>query len=111
MLFDTNEPFHMSPLDHHQTQADFAPLLDWVTDARQPLMNEHLRNIDANETTVQPTTIQAHIEEIYTPGDRLPSRRPGSRKAAHRRQAPRPGGFLCTVEGCDKAFDRQCELK
>jgi hypothetical protein len=98
-------------LDHNQTQADFTPLVDWVTGTRQPLDNEHLRNIDANETTVLPTTIQAHIEDTYTPGDRLTTRRPGSRKAAHKRQAPRPGGFPCSVDGCDKTFDRQCELK
>jgi hypothetical protein len=108
---ELSEPLHMPLPDHHQTPADIAHLVDWLTDTRQPLLPEHLRNIDANGTSVQPTTIQAHIEETYNAGDRLPTRRPGSRRAALRRQAPRPGGFSCNVEGCDKAFDRQCELK
>ncbi|KAF1940453.1 hypothetical protein EJ02DRAFT_406615 [Clathrospora elynae] len=111
MLYNESELFHMPVFGHQQTQDDLAPIYEYVKEAeRRPLNNEHLRCMDADETTVQPTTVQAHIEDTYTPGDRLETRRPGSRKAAHRRQAPRAGGFPCDVEGCDRAFDRQCEL-
>ncbi|KAJ4362941.1 hypothetical protein N0V83_010058 [Neocucurbitaria cava] len=109
------EPFHTPLLESTQIAEDFAPLaplLAYVTaEDRQPLRNEYLQYINENETTIQPATVQAHLEDIYTPGDRLPSRRPASRKAPHRRQAPRPGGYPCQVEGCEKIFDRACELK
>lgn len=114
MLYNDPEPkaFHANLADFSQTDADLAPIFAYVTEEdRQPLINEHIRYINANETTIQPATVQAHIEDIYTPGDRLQSRPPTSRKAPHRRQAPRPGGYPCHVEGCDRVFDRACELK
>lgn len=112
MLYNEPAHFHAPLQDFNQTAADLAPIFAYVTEQpRQPLINEHIRFIDANGTTVQPATVQAHIEDIYTPGDRLPSRRPGSRKAPHKRQAPRPGGYPCSVEGCERTFDRACELK
>lgn len=87
------------------TAADLAPIYAYVTESRrQPLDKEHVWCINANETTIQPSTVQAHIEDTYTPGDR-------SRRAPHRRQAPRVGGFPCKVDGCGKAFNRACELK
>ncbi|RMZ73357.1 Glis family zinc finger 1 [Pyrenophora seminiperda CCB06] len=88
-----------------------APVYEYVHGSYgQPLNDEHIQSMDANETTVQPTTIQTHIEETYTVGDRLPARRPRSRKAAQRRQAPRDGGFSCNADDCDKVFNRQCDL-
>ncbi|KAF1830233.1 hypothetical protein BDW02DRAFT_110661 [Decorospora gaudefroyi] len=101
-------PMSLPDRDQHQTEADLAPIYDWVQ--RQPLNNEHVRRIDANETRVQPNTIQAHLEDIYIPGDRLPIQQPASRKSTQRRQAPRPGGFTCNMRNCDKTFNRQCEL-
>jgi hypothetical protein len=38
-------------------------------------------NLVYAESLIQPTTVQAHIEDIYTPGPRLPMRRPGLKKA------------------------------
>ena len=98
---------------HYQTAADLAPILAYVTDApSQTLIDENMDYINANETTVRTTTVQAHIEDTYTPGDRLQHARPsGSRRPAHRRQAPRLGGYSCSAEGCDRIFDRACELK
>jgi hypothetical protein len=74
-------------------------------------MNNNVLYINANETTIQPATVQAHIEDIYTPGDRLDDARLSSRKAPHRRQAPRARGYPCILDGCGKTFDRACELK
>ncbi|KAH4958747.1 hypothetical protein HBI78_174470 [Parastagonospora nodorum] len=95
--------------DVHQIDTDYTALIDYVARVRtQSLMNENVQYINANETTIQPATVQAHIEDIYTPGDRLD--KTSSRKAPHRRQAPRPGGYSCRHEGCMKTFDRACEL-
>ncbi|KAH7382392.1 hypothetical protein DE146DRAFT_226199 [Phaeosphaeria sp. MPI-PUGE-AT-0046c] len=95
--------------DVHQTADDLAPVLAYVTEARrQLLMNENLRYVNANETTIQPATVQAHIEDTYTPGDRLG--KSSTRKAPHRRQAPRFHGYPCRFEGCERTFDRACEL-
>jgi hypothetical protein len=96
--------------DVYQAATDFTALFEYVAETRtQFLMNENVQCINANETTIQPATVQAHIEDIYTPGDRLG--KTCSRKAPHRRQAPRSGGFPCNHEGCEKTFDRACELK
>ncbi|KAG9192586.1 hypothetical protein G6011_11320 [Alternaria panax] len=104
--------FYMPPLDFEQTPSDLAPVYEYLNAGHgQPLINDHMRTMDVNETTVQPATVQAHIEDIYTPGDRLSARRSRNRKAVQKRQAPRPGGFLCSTDGCDRAFDRQCDLK
>ncbi|KAF2180662.1 hypothetical protein K469DRAFT_277114 [Zopfia rhizophila CBS 207.26] len=73
----------------------------------QPLRDDYVRQLNENATTIQPSTIQIHIEGTYTPGDRIsppPSRR------AQRREAPRPGGYPCQYNGCRKAFDRRCDL-
>jgi hypothetical protein len=98
------QPFH-APL----SAADLAPIFAYVTEAnqQQPLMNDNVQYMNSNETTVQPATVLAHLEDIYTPGDRL-----GSGKArTHRRQAPRTAGYPCMHDGCGKTFDRACELK
>jgi hypothetical protein len=104
------QAFCPPPPDVHQTSTDLTPLLAYVVESRtQSLMNENVRYINANETTIQPATVQAHIEDIYTPGDRIG--KPSCKKAPHRRQAPRSGGYPCTYDGCEKTFDRACELK
>jgi len=93
--------------DAVQTSRDFAPLLEYIRP--QQLLGENLDYINENETTVQPATVQAHVEDTYTPGDRLAKKR--SRRVAHRRQAPCVNGFPCDHGGCDRVFDRACELK
>jgi hypothetical protein len=82
----------------------------------QPLADDVVRRLGDNGTTVQPSTVQIHVESTYNPGDRLQpfSRAPspaGSRRPPHRRQAPRKDGFPCPVDGCGETFDRSCELK
>jgi len=98
----------MPPLGFDRTQPDLAPIYDFVNGG-QSLLREHVRVMDANETTVQPATVQAHVEDTYNPGDRLATRR--NRKGSNKRQAPRPGGFHCDEDGCSKTFDRRCDLK
>ena len=115
-LYSEPQPFQPPLLDRHHTDADLGPLLAFVTEAvieaqRQPLINENVRYINANETTVQPDTVQAHIEDTYNPGDRLQDGRPGSRKAASKRQTPRVNGYPCNADGCERTFDRACELQ
>ncbi|RYO25207.1 hypothetical protein AA0121_g1360 [Alternaria tenuissima] len=108
-----NDPglFNMPSLDFEQTPADLAPVYEYVNAGHgQPLINDYMQIMDGNETTVQPATVQAHVEDIYTPGDRLSARRSRNRKPVQKRQAPRPGGFPCSTEGCDRTFDRQCDL-
>ena len=101
MLEYEPQPFH-APL----TAADLAPIFAYVNEVdTQPLMNNNVQHLNTNETTVQNATVQAHIEDIYTPGDRT-----GSRKA-QRRQAPRAAGYPCRHDGCGKTFNRACELK
>lgn len=112
MLYNDPVPLTMALPDLHQTEPDLAPIAAYNNEAdRQPLIDEHIYYINANETTVQPATVQAHVEDIYTPGDRLEQRKPsGSRKATHKRQAPRRGGYPCNIDGCERTFDRACEL-
>jgi hypothetical protein len=108
MLYDESRTFHPPVPDVRQTAADLAPILAYVTEAhRQQLVNENVRSINYNETTIQPTTIHAHIQDIYTPGDRLVK----PKRTQHKRQAPRAHGYPCVREGCAKTFDRACELK
>jgi hypothetical protein len=113
-----NEPQYLTPpiSDVHQTAADLAPIYAYITEARhQPLVNDNVRSINANETTIQPETVQAHIEDIYTPGDRAKGKRVRSRSssdgARQTRQAPRTRGYPCVVDGCEQTFNRACELK
>ncbi|KAF1913425.1 hypothetical protein BDU57DRAFT_356113 [Ampelomyces quisqualis] len=104
-----NEPQAFQPpiADVRQTAPDLAPIYAYLREHQMPqLMNENVRNINANETTIQPQTVQAHIEDTYTPGDRLSK----PRKTSHRRQAARSRGYPCSYEGCEKTYDRACEL-
>jgi hypothetical protein len=110
MLWNEPQVFHPPLPDVHQTAAHLAPIFAYITEGRrQPLMDENIRYVNTNETAIQSTTVQAHIEDIYTPGDRLA--KISSRKASHRRQAPRHRGYPCRFEECEKTFDRACELK
>ncbi|KAF2469637.1 uncharacterized protein BDR25DRAFT_46673 [Lindgomyces ingoldianus] len=109
-------------LDHPEWPRDYLPVLPasspelepqlpYYTSAdRQTLKDEVVRQLEENATNVQEGTVQAHIEDIYTPGDRTTTTA-GSQRATHRRQAPRPGGFPCSYPGCGKPFNRQCDLK
>lgn len=110
MLYNEPQVFCPPVQDVHQAVEDLGPVLAYLTEARrQPLMNENLRYVNANETTIQRATVQAHVEDTYTPGDRLG--KSSLRKAPHRRQAPRVHGYPCRFQGCERTFDRACELK
>lgn len=87
-------------------------VIDYVTDPGEHLVDDFVRRMNHNETTVQPATVQAHIDDTYLPGDRqIPHSPVESQYLPHRRHAPRKNGFACTAEGCNKVFDRNCELK
>lgn len=112
MLYREPEPLQMPLLGPSQTEADYEPLLAYVNHAqRQLLINDNVRCINGNETSVQPATVLEHVKDTYTPGDRLQKRRLASRKPAAKRQAPRWRGFPCFALDCEKTFDRACELK
>jgi hypothetical protein len=116
MLYNESQYFPPPIPDIHQTAADLAPIYAYITEAHgQPLVNDNVRHINANETTIQPETVQAYIEDIYTPGDRVKGRRVRSRSrsdgARPTRQAPRTRGYPCIVAGCEETFNRACELK
>jgi len=98
-----NEPQHfVTPLpDVNQATTDLAPLVAYVNE-QPPLMNEHVRMMDCNQVTVNPATVQAHVLDIYLPGDR--------KNASQKRQAPRRDGYPCSYHGCRRTFDRACEL-
>lgn len=104
-------PTNMPPPDTHETEVNLTPVWNYVTGDPRPVSNEYIQRIDANETTVQPITVQAYINGIYTPGDRSSSRQTKSRKRSSRRQPPREGGFICNEPECTGVFDRQCDLK
>ncbi|KAH8701405.1 hypothetical protein GQ44DRAFT_631816 [Phaeosphaeriaceae sp. PMI808] len=102
--------FHADSRSPSEAEA-LKPVFTYVNRShRESLRNENIHYINANETTVQPETVQAHIDDTYTPGDRLDETNAGSRTASHRRHAPRPRGFPCPIEGCEKAFDRACDV-
>ncbi|KAF2684451.1 hypothetical protein K458DRAFT_31981 [Lentithecium fluviatile CBS 122367] len=121
----TNPPLHapitpITPatlLDHPDWPQDWpfdepepTPAVPFFTDAdRQPLLDANVRRLNDDATTIQPSTVQIHVEGTYNPGDRL---RAVSRRSPHKRQAPRPGGgFPCPFDGCGKSYDRSCDLK
>jgi hypothetical protein len=71
------------------------------------IVNDTFQSINVDATTLQTSTIQAYVDGTYLPGYRQqasPARPHGTR------HVPCKGGFVCTVEGCNKAFDRKCEL-
>ncbi|KAL6711757.1 hypothetical protein ACN47E_002800 [Coniothyrium glycines] len=96
-----------------EVETDLGPVIQYLAGNQQqpqqqpPLVVRNVRAINENGTTVQHATVQAHVEDTYTPGDRTV--RP--RRSPQRRQAPRPnGGFVCDADGCGKSFIRACEL-
>ncbi|OAG01949.1 uncharacterized protein CC84DRAFT_975729 [Paraphaeosphaeria sporulosa] len=104
-----NDPYAVSaPITDHMP-VDMPFSYPYAEEARQPLVNEIVRRLENDATTVNPNTVLKHVEDTYTPGDRTAettSRRPG-----HKRQQPRPCGFPCVYEGCGRTFDRSCDLK
>ncbi|KAF2621393.1 hypothetical protein BU25DRAFT_354496 [Macroventuria anomochaeta] len=103
----TYDPFH----DDYAVTVDLIEVLHYVNDSSQLLIDDTVQLMNENGTTVQLDTVQAHVDDTYLPGYRQPSTSPAeSQCVPHRRQAPRKNGFICTVEGCNKTFDRNCEL-
>ncbi|EUC42950.1 hypothetical protein COCMIDRAFT_39063 [Bipolaris oryzae ATCC 44560] len=105
-----HDPMNIPPPDTHETEVNLTPVCDYVTGGPRPVSNEYIQRINANETTVQPGTVQAHVDDTYTPGDRLLSRQARSRRRSGRRQPPREGGFVCNEPECTQVFNRQCDL-
>ncbi|KAF2636743.1 hypothetical protein P280DRAFT_139877 [Massarina eburnea CBS 473.64] len=94
---DDSESEFQPPIQYFAHDADTQSLNDWNIEQ----LNDQL---DENATTVQPRTIQHHIDGTYTPGDRL-------QPPARSRQASRPGGFGCSFRGCAKRYNRACDVK
>ncbi|KAI8938361.1 hypothetical protein NX059_004256 [Plenodomus lindquistii] len=110
-------PLHVAPPSHapqhepYEAATHLAPVRDFVYGQQHPpLMDQNINHINTNETKVDATTVLEHVKDTYTPGDRLGSSRPRPKKSPQRRQAPRPGGFPCEVDTCDKTFDRACDF-
>ena len=87
---------------------DLSDVVDYLNNSNPHLVDDTVQGINADATMLQTSTIQAYVDGTYLPGCRQqasPARPHGTR------HVPRRGGFTCTVEGCNKAFDRNCELK
>lgn len=105
----SNDPYAVSAPLTESVPVDMPFSYPYAEESRQSLVNENVRRLEENATTVNPNTVQRFVEDTYTPGDRLAettSRRPG-----HKRQPPRPRGFPCVYEGCGRIFDRSCDRK
>ncbi|KAF2732987.1 hypothetical protein EJ04DRAFT_513533 [Polyplosphaeria fusca] len=74
---------------------------------RLPLQDKVLRQWNENATTVRPDTVQQHVADTYLPGDRLAHL---AVRRQQRRHPPKEAGFVCSVSGCGKTYNRQCEL-
>ena len=85
----------------------YEPPLRHQTASEPSIVQEHVEDT----YTLGDRLLQAHIEGTYTPGDRAPATESRRTPKTRRRQAPRLGGFPCTIEGCEKAFNRSCDLK
>ena len=104
--------FYDPPLNNEYTgQVDLTEVLNFVNESGELLVDNAFQHINENATTVRPGTVQAHVDDIYLPGCRQPTSPAEPQCGPQRRQAPRKNGFACAVEGCNKAFDRNCELK
>lgn len=108
----SNESSFYDPTAHADNAAitDLSGVLEYVNGLSQPLMGDAVQSINVNATTVQPGTIGAYVDETYVPGFRQLPMSP-TPSSCSRRHAPRKDGFACTVDGCNKTFDRYCELK
>lgn len=103
-----NPPFSN---DYTGDQVDLTEVVNFVTGSPQFPVDNTFHRINDNATTVQPVTVRAHIDDTYLPGCRQPTSPGEWQCGSQRRQAPRKNGFACDFEGCNKAFNRNCELK
>ncbi|KAH6611885.1 hypothetical protein C7974DRAFT_86369 [Boeremia exigua] len=110
--------FYDPPLypDNDSTM-DLSGVLDYVNGSAPLLIDDAVESINMNATMVQSDTVGAHVDDTYVPGYRQttssPTLSPGvspGTSPGHRRYAPRKDGFACAVEGCNKMFNRNCEL-
>jgi hypothetical protein len=86
---------------------DLSDVIDYVNNSSPHLVvDDTVQSLNADATTLQTNTIQAYVDGTYLPGYRQPAS-----PARSTRHVPRKGGFVCSMEGCNKAFDRNCELK
>ncbi|KAJ4349138.1 hypothetical protein N0V95_004833 [Ascochyta clinopodiicola] len=99
------------PTNESTSDVDLSEVQIYVAGSNHLLVDNAVQRFNENGTTVQPVTIEAHVDDTYVPGYRQLSTSPGSQSIQHKRQPPRKNGFVCTVESCHKAFDRNCELK
>lgn len=67
-----------------------------------------LQQLEEDATKIQDSTISVWNEGTYHVGDRTS---PGNETEEPRRQAARKNGFPCLSPGCEKVFDRKCDLK
>ncbi|KAF3042567.1 hypothetical protein E8E11_008098 [Didymella keratinophila] len=102
--------YELPTTNGYTSQVDLTEVMNFVNDSPQFPVDDSFNYINANATTVQPVTVQAHVDDTYLPGCRRPASPAESQCGPQRRQAPRKNGFACSVEGCNKAFDRNCEL-
>lgn len=89
---------------------DLTDVLGWVNDSHQHPLVGPIQRLNEEATTVQTNTVIAHVKDTYLPGYRGQIS-PPTQPHSTRRHAPRKDGFACPVEGCNKAYDRNCELK
>ncbi|KAF2999812.1 hypothetical protein E8E13_006587 [Curvularia kusanoi] len=87
---------------------DLSDVQDFLNNSGDHLVDENTHTMNVDVTTIQTNAIRAHVDDTYLPGYRQQAS--PSQPHCARRHAPRKGGFACTVEGCNKAFDRNCEL-
>ncbi|KAF2113325.1 hypothetical protein BDV96DRAFT_121466 [Lophiotrema nucula] len=85
------------------------PYQTFETD-RQPLIDQTLQQLEDTATKVRADTVQSHVLDTYTPGDRIIAQAAASRRLAQRRLPPSIGGFLCEHSRCGKRFNRACDL-
>lgn len=93
------------------------PALYGVTgDNGLPLNHGNIGAIDADETRLQTSTVEAHVGDTYNTGDHIhaPGNRihtPGDRRRRLRIRKPRcEDAYPCDEPGCGRVFDRQCDL-
>ncbi|PSN68773.1 hypothetical protein BS50DRAFT_632646 [Corynespora cassiicola Philippines] len=64
----------------------------------EQLSDTRLKKLNEEATVVGTGTVQAHLEDTYTPGDNF-----------RRRMQARENGFACSVGGCGQRFNRACD--
>lgn len=106
----SNESSFYDPTDELPSHVNLSEVLHYVNDSEHLLVDDTVQRMNENGTRVQPVTVQAHVDDIYLPGYRQSPVSPRSPCTNPKRQTPRKNGFACNVDGCHKAFDRNCEL-